>query len=116
MKFGEVIYYCKKKNTNDDYIEYEEPIAITLRPKYMSIQPINKGEFSIQTYGEDIDANWVGIVSNRNLMNLFKEGDLLYLDGENPNGELETGEKANGIIKAVRDFNVTQRLIIKKRL
>ena len=37
MRFGDTIYYCKKKEGVE---QYEAPIPIILRPNYFSLKPL----------------------------------------------------------------------------
>lgn len=115
MKFGERIWHAKAIIVDNEIVDYEIPYAITLRPMYLSIMP-SGGDFTIQEYGRDDSSKWTGIAYSSFFKNVFHEGDLLYLDGATPNGEIEFGNNANAVIKDVREYNQTFRLNIKSRV
>lgn len=116
MEFGKSVYVCKKITKDGGYVEYSKPIEIILRPMHLSIMPAYKGELGVLPYGVDKDAKWIGIAYNQ-FSNFFHEGDLIYLEGAKPSDdEEEYGKKANGIIVAVRPYNLTLRIIIKERV
>lgn len=118
MKYGKKVYLVKKITQDDGYVEYEKPIAITLRPFYLSIMPrdVIRGNYSVEEFGMRSNYDWVGVAYKNHFQNMFHEGDLLYLDGLVPSNNSENYEDANAIITNVLDNNLTYRLLIKNRV
>lgn len=117
MRMGESIYYCTKKNTPVGLEEYNAPVEITLRAHYCSVQPTS-GYTAIQRYGDKISNYQTVILQPYNRwIDVFKQGDLFYIDGKAPNSEIEefNGELANYIVDEVARQNECVRLVLKKR-
>lgn len=116
MRYGEKIYLAQydKEQSSNGILIYKKPICFVLRPNYLSVQPAS-GYTSIVEYGKDITKVWHLIANSSRFSSVFKEGDLLYLDGANPQGESDYGENANGIIDNVSSQNMAIRVVIKKR-
>ena len=69
-----------------------------------------KAESDIMQFGEIVSNMRLATIPNTpKYANKFKEFDLAYLDGTNPNGEIVNGQNANYRIYSVR----TQNNIIK---
>lgn len=118
MKYGEQFYLVRKKTIDNGIVEYEEPMAITLRPFHISIMPrdVVRGNYSVQEFGMQVNYDWVGVAYKSHFKNMFHEGDLLYLDGLVPPNNSENYEDANAIITNVLDNNLTYRILIKSRI
>ena len=109
MRFGDTIYYCKKK---DGVEEYEKPIPITLKRNFFSLQPAS--EYSdVMIYGEDINKRYRAYANFKIWGMTFKEGDKFYVDYAKPCCE-EYGSKANAEITAVLYQNLFVRIEIRK--
>lgn len=113
MKFGDSIYYCKKKKGK--VAKYEAPVEIVLKRDYFSLMT-SKGLMDILTFGKDIDNTYIALAPIRIWgRDTFKEGDKFYVDYAKPNDdETENGEKANATIQSVRYQNLFVRLVIRK--
>ena len=112
MKFGDSIYYCKKKKGKVE--KYEEPVQIVLKRNYFSLMT-TKGLMDTLIYGQDVDNTYIALAPLKQWgRDYFKEGDKFYLDYATPNGETTHGEKANAEIKSVRFQNLFVRLGIRK--
>lgn len=112
MKFGDTIYYCKKK---DGVEEYEKPIPIVLRRNYFSLQPASEYT-DVMVYGEDINKRYRAYANFKVWGMTFKEGDKFYVDYHKPNCccNENYGENANAEITAVLYQNLFIRLEIRK--
>lgn len=110
MKFGDTIYYCKKKEGVE---EYEKAIPITLKFNYFSLMPASEYT-DVMIYGEDINKRYRAFANFKIWGLTFKEGDKFYLDYAKPNDEEENGKNANAEITAVLYQNLFIRLEIRK--
>ena len=110
MRFGETIYYCKKK---DGVEEYDTPQKIILRFNYFSLMP-NTSYRDIKIYGEEIKKRYTAYANYRIWGNTFKEGDRLYIDNLKPMENEENGKNANAIIDGVLYDNHFIKLNIRK--
>lgn len=113
MKFGDSIYFCKKKKGRVE--KYEAPQEIVLRRNHFSLMT-TKGLMETLIYGQDIDNTYIALAPIKEWgRDTFKEGDKFYLDYAKPSqDEKENGEKANAVIKSVRFQNLFVRLVIRK--
>lgn len=115
MKNGQKIYHCSSLGIVDGFPSYSKPTEYTLRFNYLTIQP-KTGHWNNLPYGMDVARAWNGIAKESLFDGIFKEGDLLYLDGLIPNeDEHEYGQTANGLIVSVLNRNRTIQLEITKR-
>lgn len=117
MRMGEKIYYCTKKPTPVGIEEYDAPVEITLQKHHCSVQPTS-GYTAIQIYGEKI-VNYQTVILQPYVrwIDVFKEGDLFYIEGKTPNSQIEDfyGELANFVVDKVFPQNESVRLVLKKR-
>lgn len=87
------VYIAKKISaTIDDYgnevVTYSSPV------KYrMNHHPVS-AEVDLVEFGEKAKQMQRAVISIRD-KNIFKENDLVYLDGATPEGEQENGDNAN---------------------
>lgn len=118
MKNGYSVWHsARQTNANAEISTYGEPKKYTLAFRYLTIQPAS-GYMSLMEFGERISKTWVGIANINIFSGAFKEGDLMYVDGAEPNVELETengyGYTANAVIKSVLEQNQSIKLVIEK--
>lgn len=115
MKFGEKIYWCKKKATPIGIEEFDSPVEFILRPKYLSLQPTT-GYTATQTLGKEISNYQTLICQPYDLWyGRFSEGDLFYADGQVPSDDVEYyGEGANYIVDKVFNQNIGIRVALKR--
>lgn len=112
MKFGDSIYFCKKKKGKVE--KYEEPVQIVLKRNYFSLMT-TKGLMDTLIYGQDVDNTYIALAPIKHWgRDTFHEGDKFYVDYATPNGEKAYGEKANAEVKSVRFQNLFVRLVIRK--
>ena len=112
MKFGDSVYYCKKKKGKVE--KYETPVEIILRRNHFNIMT-SKGLLDTLTFGKDIERTYIALAPIKEWgRDYFHEGDKFYLDYAKPSLDEENGEKANAEIKSVRFQNLFIRLVIEK--
>lgn len=117
MRFNEKIYWCKKKDTPNGIEEYDSAQEITLKPHWFSVQPAN-GYSAIQEFGNNVSLYQIAIAQPYKVWeNIFREGDVFYLDGATPNSNIEeyNGETANYVVDVVSKQNEGIRVVLKRR-
>lgn len=101
---------CRKKDlyvakfTNENL---EENIREYEKPKYygkFNIQPLS-GESDVVEYGSRVSKMQRMFVDYDKYLNIFKEGDLAYLEGVTPTDEKINGDNANYRVCSVRGQN-----------
>lgn len=113
MRVGESIWVANRINEdNAEIAEYAEPTEIRTRFNYFTVMPAtSRGYMEVMKYGEDIDSTWTAIANDRAFHGKIKEGDLFWLDGETPIGELEAeygnGATATAVVKSVAYVNMS---------
>jgi len=101
------IYIARKEKI--EYDDYNNEITTYKEPFFygnVNYQPLTWRELQAykEVYGE-VQVNVVQCLINSSDRNMFKEFDLAYLYGANPEGEQVFGENANYIVKAFREQN-----------
>ena len=110
------IYVARKKGvTYDDYnneiVEYEKPVYYGIK-NYQPLTWRNLQSY-MSVYGET-NRNVVQLLVDYTDRGLYKQFDLAYLYGATPKGESVYGEKANYVIKAVREQNTKIMVILEE--
>lgn len=117
MRFGESIWYCTQLAEPNGLQEFNEPVEIVLRPHHCSVQPTS-GYSALQTYGKNI-INYQTVILQPYMTwkDVFKEGDLFYIDGATPQNSEEEffGDYANFIVDKVFKQNEAIRIVLKRR-
>jgi hypothetical protein len=83
--------------------------AVSYRINY---QPAS-GYLAIQEYGEKVSKIWTAYVDIRRYKGIFHEGDIVYLDGDEPKygtEEYENGSDATALVTSVLEQNKLIRL------
>lgn len=93
-KWNKTIWIASLLGTEEDEygnegLIYAEPIQYE-----MNVQPL-KSEAEAAEFGIDIEQMQKAIIERPIYEGVFKEGDLAYLDGANPEGEQRNGLNAN---------------------
>ncbi len=121
MKVGKKVWYAKRKEIlNAEIAEYEEPIEITTAFMYFTVMKgVSRGYFfTIQPYGEALENIWTAIAYDNVFEYEVKEGDLFWIDGEEPIAELEekygNGATATAVVKNVAQVNFTTGIILER--
>jgi hypothetical protein len=113
MRVGESIWHSARINAdNAEIAEFSEPTEIRTRFNYFTVMPAtSRGFMEVMKYGEDIDSTWTAIANDRAFHGKIKEGDLFWLDGEQPIPKLEAkygnGATATAVVKSVAYVNLT---------
>lgn len=110
-RFKKTIYLSKRvhpttpvlDSNGNEVISYLTPVLY--RIDYMPVT----GYTEVLAYGEKVQRMYKAVVSAVEFNNIFREGDLVYLDGVLPTGEIVNGGNANYRVTSVR----TQQLIIQ---
>lgn len=124
MRNGEKIWYCIR--TSDDNAEvdtYAEPVEEIVRepsvfnPISITVQPKN-GFTDRLAYGETTNKDQRIILTPYTYWHKkFKEGDVFYLDGQEPNEDEEyAGQDANYFVESVNNQNEAIELSVKKKI
>lgn len=118
MRNGKTIWHCQRTSSPDvDIITYAEPQAYILMPRFLTLQPAS-GYTDALAYGIKVDKTWIMIANERVFSGIFNEGDVLYVDGNEPNissSEYVNGDGANAIITSVREQNMAIRIVLEKQ-
>lgn len=114
MRLGSTIYHCRQLIDTDGFISYTAPKAYITKFFYLTVMPAS-GNMETEEYGEQISHKWT-ILANANIFeSVFKEGDVLYLEGQKPEENGDYGSGANALITSVRSQNKMIRIIAEKR-
>ncbi len=103
-KWNKTIYIAKKIGIEDD--DYGNSVTKYEKPQRyeMNVQPLSSSS-DIEEFGENANLIQKAVVEYDKYFNKFKEFDVAYLDGVNPNGEEINGEKANFRLYPPRNQN-----------
>lgn len=89
-------YHCKLIDDETQEVKtYEKPVE-----KWGNYQPLS-GYLDVVAYGREVRNRWRLVVPYRGNEQEFSVGDLLYLDGAEPNLSKPFGDGANAVITAV---------------
>lgn len=122
MRNGSRVWWCQRTSQDGDDIEtFAEPIEITLRIRFLTIQP-SGGYDSVVEFGENLGRTWNAIGQPYDYWyGKVKEGDRWYIDGAEPyiptDGEEPEdgwGADANARVTSVRPQNEAVRFILEK--
>ena len=120
MRFGASVYHASRVyEANATIPTFESPKAYITRPNHLSVMPAaSRGYLALMQYGEDIDNTWTVIANASVFGGIFKEGDLMWVDGAQPNPSVEAeygnGASANAIVRSVSEVNRTISLVLTK--
>ena len=103
-KWNKKIWIASKIGTEED--EYGHEIAVYDTPKeYMiNVQPISSYP-DMQEFGEKAEQIQKAVIEYEKYFGKFKEFDLAYLDGANPENEQTNGANANYRLYPPRNQN-----------
>lgn len=113
MRFGGKVYHAKRVyEENATIATFEAPHSYVVRANYLSVMAaVSRGFMEVMKYGEDLENTWTVIANSRAFQGVFKEGDLMWVDGESPIDAVEqeygNGASANAIIRSVNEVNKT---------
>ena len=113
MRFGVTVYHAKRVYEENATIPtFEAPKSYVTRANYLSVMAAtSRGFMEVMKYGEDLENTWTVIANGRAFANTFKEGDLMWVDGESPidfvEQEYGNGASANAVVRSVDEVNNT---------
>lgn len=117
MKNNQSIWHCSFLGENDEGIQtYSAPKEYKLKYNYLSVNPTT-GNFAVLQYGERVTKFWTMIAKRRIFEDVFKEGDLLYIEGCEPNTASENyvnGDGANARIQSVLPYHLSISINLEK--
>ena len=144
MKVGERIWFAKRiTEKNAEISNYEAPQPIITRFNYFTVMPATSRGFSeVMRYGEDAENTWTAIanakafgskrgfiiglsrlgssdiLSDVDVIEKIKVGDLFWLDGERPvsciENEYGNGASATAVVKSVDYVNYTMHITLTR--
>ena len=103
-KWNKEIWIAKKIGTKEDDYGYEIPIYSKPKKYKMNVQPISSSA-DIQEFGERAKQMQKAVIELKKYFGEFKEFDVAYLDGINPNEEDVNGSNANYRLYPPRNQN-----------
>ena len=113
MRFGGKVYHARRVYEENATIPtFETPSSYVTRANYLSVMAAtSRGFMEVMKYGEDLENTWTVIANGRAFAGAFKEGDLMWVDGESPidfvEKEYGNGASANAIVRSVDEVNNT---------
>ena len=113
MRFGGKVYHAQRVyEENATLPSYEAPKQYVTRPNYLSVMPAtSRGFLEVMKYGEELNDTWTVIANQRAFNGVFKEGDLMWVDGDEPIASVEqeygNGSSANAVVRSVAEVNNT---------
>lgn len=115
MTFGEKIYYRNKLKKPEGIVEYGEAHEIILKPNYFSVMPAD-GYLAVQEFGINKKKYQTAICQPyKKWKDVFKEGDVFYIEGATPFDEEFDGEFANFVVDDIGKQNEVVRLTLKRK-
>lgn len=120
MRVGEKIWHAVRTSTDNEEIPtYGMPTQITTGFNKISVmQATSRGYLELMKYGEKAFDIWTVIANARIYPNTFHEGDVLWVDGEQPIASVEqtygNGASANAIITSVSTVNKTISITLER--
>ena len=120
MRIGESIWHSSRKHIeNAEVAEYEKPVEIVTRANYLTCMPkTSMGDIVIRQQGETIYNYWTIIANARYFNGKFKQGDLMWVDGEKPIEHIEQeygyGASANAVVKSVLPVNQSIHIMLEQ--
>lgn len=120
MRIGKSVWHASRINEiNAEIPKYAVPKEIKTRFNYLTVMPASsRGLMEIIKSGETLYDTWTVIANGNYFDGQFKEGDLMWLDGESPIVSLEetygNGATANAVIKSVLEVNQSINIVLKR--
>ena len=119
MRFGSKVWLSRRiEAPNATMPSYEEPIEIVTRPNYFTVMSaVGGGYIEVMKHGETIYDTW-NVVANANAFSgKIKQGDLMWVDGQEPIEEIEKengiGSSANAVVNSVSEGNISLSIVLK---
>ena len=103
-KWNKKIWIASKIGTEEDDYGHEIPIYDKPKMYFMNVQPISSYP-DMQEFGEKAEQIQKAVIEYEKYFGKFKEFDLAYLDGANPENEQTNGTNANYRLYPPRNQN-----------
>ena len=117
MKIGQSIWLCKKIGENDEgIVVYEAPKEYKLAFNCLSINSAS-GYLATLQYGEKLSRVWNMKAKKPYFDNVFNEGDLLYIEGNEPNTADKNyinGDGANAMVTTVLNHLISYTITLER--
>lgn len=120
MRFGKTIWHSKRNNRpNAEISRFGDPVQYVTRPNYITVmKAVSRGYIEMMKHGEDLENTWTMIANCRAFEGVFKEGDLVWVDGEIPVDAIEqkygNGSSATCVVDNVSEVNQTISITLKR--
>lgn len=116
LKFNSKLFIAKYIDTIQDENLNQKQVFDKPQKYFFNVQPVNQ-DSEIREFGELVNSMKVAVIPRKDkYLYKFHEFDVAYLDGQEPLGELEYGDKANYRIYAVRVQNTIIKIFFIKRV
>ena len=97
MRIGKKVWFASRTNKgNNTTPTYSDPVMIVTRPNYFTVMPATaRGYAEFTKYGEKASETWTVVANSRAFDGVFKKGDIMWVDGCEPNKEKELEERTS---------------------
>lgn len=117
MKIGQSIWHCKRlRETEDGIVVYANPQEYKLNLRYLSVSPAS-GYLATVQYGEKLSKVWNMKAAKPFFDGVFKAGDLLYIEGNEPNVKDKNyinGDGANALVTSVLPYLLSYSITLER--
>lgn len=120
MRAGKSVWYANRTDINNATTpSFNTPKEIVTRFNYFSVMPAtSRGFTELVKYGEDVNKTWTVIANANAFDGVFQEGDVFWVDGHEPDEDIETeygnGSSANAVVDNVAYVNSSISITLKK--
>ena len=116
MKIGSFVWHSRRKDIKNAVVEeFYPPVKIVLRNNYFTCQPASSGGYlQVAKYGENITNMWNCIANTRAFNREIKNGDLMWVDGEEPDFSKDMLNTATARVVGVDIVNNTMLITLEK--
>ena len=121
MRLGSKIWHSVRTSPDNAEIdEFSAPVEFVTRFNYITVQQaITRGYMEVVKYGEKLSNTWTVIANAAFFHDVFHVGDLMWVDGAEPDETAETtygnGASANAVIKNVAEVNRTISITLERK-
>lgn len=120
MRVGDYVWIASRANDfNAEIAEYSKPKKIKTRFNYLTVMPASsRGGLEFMKHGETVYDTWTVIANARYFGGKIKEGDLMWVDGDEPIEQVENaygyGASATAMVDSALPVNFTLNIILKR--
>lgn len=117
MRVGQSIWLCKRLYENDEgVIVYDEPKEYKLAFNFLTINSAS-GYIATLQYGEQLSKVWNMKAKKPFFDGIFNEGDVLYVEGNEPkidDKDYVNGDGANALVTAVLNHLISYSITLER--